>query len=128
MFGGKVQKTKYTGGVEHVEVETETINKLKFFEPMHEADSSTSSETENVTYGVSEFHSDEVVQIPKNFTLLASSPSCNVEGQISNDQRVLSFQFHPEYLAPFVKSYEERLMRYSGKEFFGDFEHTEEQQ
>ena len=37
MFGGKVEKVEWIGGIEDVELETNTINKLKFFKPIHES-------------------------------------------------------------------------------------------
>ena len=49
---------EWIGGIEDVELHTNNVKKLKFFKPIHESD--------NIKYGVSEFHSDEVVEIPKN--------------------------------------------------------------
>lgn len=35
MFGGKVEKVRWIGGVEDVELETDVIKKLSFFKPIH---------------------------------------------------------------------------------------------
>ena len=63
-----------------------------------------------------EHHNDYVEGVPEGFELLANSESCKVEAMIKKDGRILSFQFHPEYLSDYAISFANRL-KYASPEF-----------
>ncbi|MBC7128878.1 MAG: GMP synthase subunit A [Thermoplasmatales archaeon] len=43
-----------------------------------------------------ENHNDEVVKMPENFSLLASSKYCKVQAMMHNEKPFFGLQFHPE--------------------------------
>lgn len=45
-----------------------------------------------------EHHEDFVETVPEEFYLLGKSKSCSVEALVSKNGRILSYQFHCEYL------------------------------
>ena len=51
------------------------------------------TETEQIVW---ESHNDEVHEVPDNFFITASSPSCKVQGMENNDGDRFGLQFHPE--------------------------------
>ena len=61
---------------------------------------------------MSEYHEDNVTTLPEGFEILAWSAKCKNEAMISDDKRILSFQFHSEYTKEYTKAYEYRVKSY----------------
>lgn len=61
---------------------------------------------------LSEHHEDFVTTIPAGYIQLALSKSCENEAFVSEDGRIFSCQFHPEYNYPFTKAYSARSSIY----------------
>ena len=55
-----------------------------------------------------EFHSDYVVSVPEGFASIGGSETCENEMIVSTDKRIITFQFHPEYLVEYIRSIEKR--------------------
>jgi GMP synthase-like glutamine amidotransferase len=77
---------------------------------------------------VYEFHSDYVTEVPPGFKCVASSAGCENEMFISENQRVVSFQFHPEYSVEYIRWLERRwdsgeIKRVVGKEAVDEEHH-----
>ena len=63
-----------------------------------------------------------MANVPDKFYLLADSNSSECEALVSEDGRILSFQFHPEYMGKFINTYSYRMMRHYGKVDLKKFE------
>lgn len=107
VFGGKVGKAQVgTYGLSHIGLDHQAIQKLglPFLDPLKP----------HKELCVSQFHGDEVSELPPDFTVVSSSANCRVEIMVSNDGRCLAIQCHPEYSVGFVRAYELRLLHHGG--------------
>lgn len=99
IFGAKVEKKQLIRGPKFIQMKPHNLGNLPFLDELYD---------DTLNLKPYEFHSDYVVTIPDNFTSIASSHSCSNEMFISNDKRILSFQFHPEYLSEYIRFMEGR--------------------
>lgn len=76
---------------------------------------------EGNTLELSEYHSDHVAKLPKNFKCIASSDSADIEAMISEDEKMISFQSHPEYTNEYTSGYELRVQKYDKDDYLNDF-------
>jgi GMP synthase-like glutamine amidotransferase len=83
-------------GVEKIHFDSTLIHKVPYFRR---------SELDENTFELSEYHKDFVVDVPNTFDILAQSQTCTIESLISKDMKYLSFQFHPEYSAEYIRSF-----------------------
>ncbi len=80
-FGGKVKPAE---NPEFGKVELEIVKKDNLFEGVTE---------KSIVW---ESHNDEVVKLPKDFELLASSRDCNIQAMRHKNRLFYGLQFHPE--------------------------------
>ncbi len=80
-FGGEVGEAKIP---EYGKVEIEIIEEDDLFKNLPKK------------MIVWESHNDEVIKLPKNFILLASSSSCKIQAMKHKDKPLYGLQFHPE--------------------------------
>jgi GMP synthase-like glutamine amidotransferase len=86
-----------------LELKIHSLGKIKYFKDVF-----------NLNLGklkLYEFHSDYVTEVPKGLKCLAESNSCNNEMFVSDDHRILTFQFHPEYTLEYIRALEGRWER-----------------
>lgn len=48
--------------------------------------------------------------VPEGFSCIGESDSCSTEMLVSNDKRIFTFQFHPEYLVEYIRVMEKRWL------------------
>jgi GMP synthase (glutamine-hydrolysing) len=93
-----VEQKPQTGGIERVVMSPHLKNRFDFLpevlweEPLI----------------ISEHHQDYVMGVPQGFLLLAGSKSCEVEGLVREDGRILTVQFHSEFFVDYTCLAEER--------------------
>lgn len=64
MFGGKIVQQKQIAGIERIDFDSNLLQETHYFRR---------SELEESTFELSEYHKDFVVDIPKDFDVLAQS-------------------------------------------------------
>ena len=92
--GIKVEKRKLTKGLQTLNLEHNILRVVPYLNELAELKS---------TFKLYEFHSDYVTAIPQGYKRIAGSLSCEMEMFVSEDHRVLTFQYHPEYSVEYIK-------------------------
>ncbi|KAF8971972.1 hypothetical protein BGZ46_010193 [Entomortierella lignicola] len=59
----------------------------------------------DATMRIQELHQDVVYDIPKGFTLLASTAHTTNQSMISNDNRIVTLQGHPEFTSAIMREF-----------------------
>lgn len=65
-----------------------------------------------------EFHNDYVTKIAPGFATLASSTSCENEATVSEDGRILTFQFHSEYTYGYIEEFEVKIRQFYKQDLY----------
>ena len=72
---------------------------------------------EKRVFKLSQVHGDFVVSVPKGFVKIGSSNTCEIESMISEDMRIFTVQFHPEYSSEYWRMMRRRWNNIKYKEY-----------
>lgn len=89
-FGGEIARFKYAGGLRSVE-----MRHMATFHPVFREFLKEKKLGDPLKLAVS--HGDQVIRIPENFHLLASSEHCECQALAHDTRPILSTQSHPEF-------------------------------
>jgi GMP synthase-like glutamine amidotransferase len=105
-FGGRVEKRSLARGPEVITSVPHDLESISYLANLNHG--------EAFNLKMYEFHSDYVVTLPPGFSCIANSPSCENEIVVSDDKRIFTFQFHPEYTVEYIQAVEQRWGREDG--------------
>lgn len=100
IHGSRVEKRHQARGLEEILIRPHQLGDISYLSELYSAG--------EYKLKIYEFHSDYVVDVPQGFSCIGDSSSCSTEMLVSEDKRMLTFQFHPEYLVEYIRFMEQR--------------------